>query len=354
MTEGPEVITVTLNPAIDWTLEVSGFASGQVNRVDADWRSAGGKGINVAARLAMAGHDVAATGVLGQCNDQLFTELFADLGIVDACVRSAADTRTNIKIVVPDSHEVTDLNQVGGALTEASLTALERVLFEAPPARWYVLAGSLPPGAPSDLYARWIPRLQQRGAQVAVDASGSALRAAVAAGPDLIKPNHHELAELTDECASEPSDQVRLARRLTADGVGAVAVSLGAQGALLVTPQTVLHARPGPVSVRTTVGAGDAMVAGLVAGHLQHLKPSENLCQATAWSMAAVSAVGLSRPQPEVLAAFFNSVQVQDLSAAFADTAQAAAVPSDRSACVNDTPNPDNKKFAKQRGRHHG
>lgn len=309
----PEVLTVTLNPAVDWTLTVPAFAAGTVNRVAHQQQDAGGKGLNVASRMAAVGRHASVTGVLGEVNDDLFVRLFEQLGIGDHCIRVPGSTRTNVKVVNPDTHEVTDLNQGGKAICGESMAALEDVLLNGPLPQWYVLAGSLPPDVPADIYQRWIPLLQARGARVALDASGEALRAGVQAGPDMIKPNHHELAELTGSPADSFQDCLLSARQQVAAGTGLVVVSRGADGALFVTADRAVQAVPGPVTVQTTVGAGDAMVAGTLSAALDGLDLAAMARLATAFSMTALTSVGARQFTGSRLQAFAADVTLHEL-----------------------------------------
>lgn len=311
MSERLRVITVTLNPAIDWTLNVEQLRVGAVNRLTAEQQDAGGKGINVAALLSGAGCTTGVTGYLGTDNDHRFVRLFNQVNLIDRCIRLPGSTRINIKVVDTATHQVTDLNAPGFAPTERQLQQLEDELRNGPVADWYLLAGSLPQGVPTDIYARWVELLHARGAKVAVDASGAALRAAVKACPDLIKPNEHELAELTGGTTATVHDCLTQAQALVAQGIRQVAVSRGAEGALLVTAHEAVSALPGPVAVRTTVGAGDAMVAGLLLGQVQDLSLAEQARLATAYAMSAVETIGPYRPTDADLQRYAESVVVQ-------------------------------------------
>lgn len=283
-----DVVAVTLNPAIDRTILVRGLAPGAVNRAELAGDRAGGKGVNVAAALAEQWHAVEALGFLGRDNDAIFVARFAALGVRDRCLRLPGETRVGLKIVDPARGETTDLNFPGLAPAPADLDALLSQL-DAVEARWVVLAGSLPPGAPVDFYARAIERARARGARVALDTSGAPLAAALAAGPDLIKPNEHELAALLGRELPDEAAVLAAARELSGRGAGSVAVSRGAKGALLVSRAGAVEARPPAVAVGSTVGAGDAMVAGLVAAELRGLPPAEALRLATAFSLHALT-----------------------------------------------------------------
>lgn len=304
-----DVATVTLNPAIDRTISVANLRPGAVNRAELVGDRAGGKGVNVAAALAEQGHRAVALGFLGHENEGVFTAFFSALGVRDRCLRLSGSTRTGIKIVDPARGETTDLNFPGLAPTPADLAALLRQLDELD-ARWCVLAGSLPPGVAADFYAQAILRLRARGVRVALDTSGEPLGVALAAGPDLIKPNVHELADLTGRELRDEAGVIEAARALVAGGIGLVAVSRGADGAVFVTADEVVAARPPAIPVRSTVGAGDAMVAGLVAARLRGLSLAESARLATAFSLHALTRADSGADPRAAVAAFAPRVDI--------------------------------------------
>jgi 1-phosphofructokinase len=287
------VLAVTANPAIDQTVWIPSFRAGEVNRVVREDTSAGGKGVNVAAFLTGYGVPVLATGFLGDRNARLFEDFFAGAGIDHDFVRVDAATRTGVKIVDADRNETTDINFPGFAVGDADIDALERRLAERVTAgQWVALAGSLPSGAPVDTYRRLTGALRQHGALVALDTSGPALAAALPAGPDLVKPNRAELEELTGRSLATRAELIAAARGLVSSGVGFVIVSDGAAGALFVRGEEAVHATPPPVQVASTVGAGDAMVAGTIAGMVGGLPLDEIAALATAFSAVAIARVG--------------------------------------------------------------
>lgn len=176
-----------------------------------------------------------------------------------------------------------------------------------------MLAGSLPAGVAVDFYAEATRHLQARRVRVAVDTSGGALRAAVAAGPDLIKPNVHELEELAGRRLADEAALVAAARELVAGGVGLVVVSRGAEGAVFVSEDEVVVARPPAIEVGSTVGAGDAMVAGIVAGRLRGLGLAETARLATAFSLCALTRAtggGEARDRRAAMEEFAGRVEV--------------------------------------------
>jgi 1-phosphofructokinase family hexose kinase len=287
------VVTVTANPALDQTIWVPGFRAGEVNRVAREVVTPGGKGVNVAGFLRNLGHAVTVTGFLGAPNAGFFEAFFADTGIEDRFVRVPGTTRTGIKIVDDQANSTTDVNFPGFEVDADHLAALERTVGElAEPGGWVALAGSLPQGAPAETYRRLAEAVHERGGKVALDTSGAALTEALRAGPDLIKPNREELQELVGRALPGQDDIVDAAQELAADGIGTVVVSLGADGAVFVRDGEAVYAKPPPVTVQSTVGAGDAMVAGTMAAMLQGMDTEHIAPFATACSAVKIARVG--------------------------------------------------------------
>lgn len=312
MQEGTRIATLSLNPAIDQTAQVSRFTAGQVNRVEWEQADAGGKGVNVASFLAHAGLPVAATGLLGSVNDGPFSELFAGKAIDDRCVRLPGRTRVNVKIVDPVLDQVTDINFPGLSPRAEDLARLGEVIDRlCAGTDWFVLSGSVPDGVPADIYALLVDRLKQQGKHIALDASGAPLAAAVKCGPHIIKPNIDELSELTGRKLESQVEVLSAARTLAEEGIDLVAVSMGAEGALFVESAAALLAVPPQVEVRSTVGAGDAMVAGILVGTLRGLDLAGRARLATAFSLAALGEVGPHLPDMQVVEAFMASVDIR-------------------------------------------
>lgn len=287
-----DVVTVTPNPAIDWTLTVPDFAAGAVNRVAEQRSAAAGKGVNVAAALAAYGYRVSATGFLGADNAAAFEALFARAGIEDRFVRVPGETRVGIKIVDPARGETTDVNFPGLAPSADDVAALRETVAALAAARagaWFVLAGSLPPGVDPALYRELAETLRAAGARVALDTSGEPLRHALAARPHLVKPNADELAALTGRRLPDVDAVAAAARELVAGGVELAVVSMGERGAVFVRAGEAVVARPPSVTVGSTVGAGDAMVAGAVAALLAGRALPEVARLASAFSVATLT-----------------------------------------------------------------
>jgi len=305
------IATVTLNPAIDQTVRVDGFQTNTVNRGQAMQFDAGGKGVNVASFLADYGHATAVTGFLGQENADIFEQLFARKRIDDQFVRIPGRTRIGVKIVDEANQQTTDINMPGLLPTsEAMNKLLETIEGLAASYDWFALSGNLPPGVPATIYATIITQLKRHGKQVVLDTSGEALREGARAGPTIVKPNVDELHQLTGQKLPDEAAIEQAARQLLGD-IQLVVISMGERGALFVDAATTLIATPPRVEVKSTVGAGDAMVAGLIAGQVQGLSLSDCARLATAFSLGAITQVGSHLPAPETLQAYGQQVTVR-------------------------------------------
>jgi 1-phosphofructokinase family hexose kinase len=316
MGEPIEVVTITLNPAIDQTISIPNFRAGAVNRVEHSNADAGGKGVNVAAALADDGVRVAVSGFLGEQNDTIFRQLFVAKQIDDRFVRIAGSTRIGIKITDAVADETTDINFPGEQPTAANQAHLLAIMDElAQHCKHFVLAGSVPAGMQTTIYAELVSRLKAQGVWVALDTSGAPLAPALAAGPDLIKPNEVELHELIGTPLPDVQAIVTAARQLAERyGIGWVVVSMGKDGAVFVRENEALLAVPAPIEVVSTVGAGDAMVAGLVAGSLRQLPLDLIARRATAFSMGAIGQLGSGLPPRSVIDALAERVRVSEVT----------------------------------------
>lgn len=307
------IITVTPNPSLDRTVTLaSPLTRGAVQRVDSVTVEPGGKGINVARALTLA--DVAAEAVLPAAEDDPLLGALRALGVAFAGVAITEPVRTNLAITESDG-TTTKLNERGAAVDADALEALTRcVLAKAQHASWVVMSGSLPPGIPADWYAQVVALLAPLGCRVAVDTSEAPL-AALAAGfdvaaPDLIKPNAEELADLAGIPAAgledtvaqgDTSSVVLAARQLVTRGVGTVLATLGAAGAVLVDGDGAWMATPPPIVPRSTVGAGDASLAGYLRAAVAGADAPHRLQMAVAYGSAAAALPGSALPRPDQL-----------------------------------------------------
>ncbi|MGC3995772.1 MAG: 1-phosphofructokinase [Propionicimonas sp.] len=307
------IVTLTANPSLDRTATLDRpLTRGDVHRVSSVTVEPGGKGINVARVVHYAGHPVRAI-LPAASDDQILRGLDA-LRVPYRSVPLAESVRTNLTLTEPDG-TTTKINEPGPSLAADVIERLAHLLvLESERADWVVLSGSLPPGVPAGWYADLVRALRPWGCRIAVDTSDAPLLALAAqfpeAAPDLLKPNSEELAQLTgadadslerSAAAGDPGPCVEAARSLVERGVGAVMATLGGAGAVLVTPEGAWHASPPPVTVRSTVGAGDSSVAGYVLAHTRELAAPDRLRLAVAYGSAAASLAGTALPQPDQL-----------------------------------------------------
>jgi 1-phosphofructokinase len=308
------ILTLTLNPALDLTVQLPRLEPGQVNRSDAMHTHAAGKGVNVAQVLADLGHQVTVSGFLGVDNLQAFETLFARRGFVDAFIRVPGETRTNIKLAESDGR-ITDINGLGPRVSEAAQQALlDRLEQIAPGHDVVVVAGSLPQGISAQWLQALIVRLKELGLNVALDTSGEALRAGIKAGPWLVKPNSEELAEVLGYGVVSVAAQADAAERLHAQGIRHVVISHGADGVNWFSVGAALHATPPKVGVASTVGAGDSLLAGMLHGLLSADTPEQTLRTATAIAALAVTQIGFGIGDAAQLARLEQGVRVRALT----------------------------------------
>jgi 1-phosphofructokinase len=287
------IITVTPNPSVDWTFEVASVHRGELHRASASHAEASGKGVNVSRALTANGIATTAVLPLGGPVAAELAGLLTAAGVAFVAVPISGAVRVNVSLAEPDG-VATKVNSPGPVLSRAEAGELAaRALQAARPGGWVVGSGSLPPGADVDLYARIGAGAHDRGARFALDSSGPALAAGLAARPDLIKPNVAELAEVTGAVIETFGAAAAAARQLIAGGAARVLISAGPDGALLVTDELICHAAATVTAIRSTVGAGDALLAGFIAGRADG---AEALAEATAWAAAALGVPGSHVP----------------------------------------------------------
>ena len=308
------ILTITLNPALDLTVELATLRVGEVNRGDALHVHAAGKGLNVAQVLADLGHELTVTGFLGDDNSARFETLFRERGFTDAFVRVPGETRRNIKLAERDGR-VTDVNGTGPDVSlEAQADLLARLPDIAKGHDLAIVAGSLPRGVSVQWLQQLLEALRGLNVRVALDTSGAALKAGLACQPWLVKPNTDELAEVLGACVENLDHQAAAARALHACGIEHVVISQGAQGVSWFRPGLALHALPPTVVVASTVGAGDSLLAGMVHGLLTEASAENTLRTATAIAAMAVTQIGFGIADRAALAGLESGVSVRPLA----------------------------------------
>ncbi|MEJ3750989.1 hexose kinase [Actinomycetes bacterium KLBMP 9797] len=257
------IVTVTANPSVDRTYRIGTLRPGELHRADDVWAEASGKGVNVGRVLRRLGVPVRMIVTAGGGEGRLLAELLSVAGAELVPVRGA--TRVNITLLA-DGLEPTKINEPGTALSTSEADHLiAATAASLAGTRWLACCGSLPGGADPALVRRLITIARDAGVRVAVDASGAALAAAVDGRADLVKPNRDELAELVGRPIDTVTDAIAGGREIRARTGGTVLVSLGADGALLLTEAGGWHAASPPVTPLNSTGAGDALLAGYLA-----------------------------------------------------------------------------------------
>ncbi|RLT28350.1 MAG: 1-phosphofructokinase family hexose kinase [Chloroflexi bacterium] len=264
------IVTVTLNPALDQTVEVEGFAISDTNRVCAPLRlDISGKGINVARGVKALGFDALACGLAPGQRGRLIEQQLIDSGIECDFVHVSGETRTNITVLDRSTHTSTQLLLPGPQLEPAAIDELhQRLRAHLTPGSWVVLAGSIPPPGDPAIYAGLIRMATEMAAFTALDADGPVVEVVLASGayPTLLKMNEYELSRL---CHTEIDDEqaaLKAARKLQGTGIANVVITLGGEGAVAVTTDGEYLVRPPQITVESAVGAGDGFTSGLVCG----------------------------------------------------------------------------------------
>ena len=309
------IYTLTLNPAMDKTVVIEDFIPGGVNRIRSLRVDVGGKGINVSKCLKSLGCHSTAAAFWGGTTGQRGIDFLAENNIGSLAVQVSEDTRTNLKIIDPVRHENTDINEPGPTVTEENMSELNRQLdSHILPGDILILSGSIPKGCAGSIYRDLISRYQEKGADVYLDADGENFRLGITANPAFIKPNIDELNRYLGGNLTDISDIAAAAKQFVNQGIREVVVSLGADGALLVTEQVCLKADGLCVPVNSTVGAGDSMVAAFACGAQLGLTNVQRLKLAVAISAASVMCSGTQAPETETIEKLYHQVTVREVN----------------------------------------
>jgi 1-phosphofructokinase/tagatose 6-phosphate kinase len=311
------ILTVTLNAAIDRTVAVPNFRLGRRHRAVESRTVAGGKGINVARALGLLGRPVIATGFVGGPTGSRVLEALRDESILTDFTTIASETRINLAVIDPTSGEQTEINERGPAVSPEEVKRLfDRIGYLAGGAKICVLAGSVPPGAGDDLYARLVADLGRRGVTVVLDAEGEAMSAGIRAGASMVTPNEREAEELVGQEFSDGTD--------LAHGLGEL-VRLGALEAAITRPEgcvasvgegaerRLLEVHTEPLEPVSTVGSGDAFLAGYVAARYEGRSPEDCLAYGVACGAESTQHFGAGTVDRNQVERLLGEVAVHDL-----------------------------------------
>lgn len=263
------IYTVTFNPALDYVMWLPQLVPDRVNRTQREKVFYGGKGINVSIIMGHLGVENVALGFVAGFTGQEMEQGIKQQGVqTDFIHLDEGLTRINVKIKGVDTREETEVNAQGPSIPHEKLEELFHQLERLTDQDTLILAGSIPNTLPSDVYEQIMKRLEPKGVSVVVDATKELLRNVLKYHPFLIKPNNHELGEMFDKVLDTQEDIVFYAKELQKEGARNVLVSMAGDGAILVTEQGEIH-KMGVAKgqVINSVGAGDSMVAGFVAGY---------------------------------------------------------------------------------------
>ena len=309
------IYTVTLNPAIDKTVVIENLSPGQVNRVASVRVDAGGKGINVSKCLRALGADTVAAAILAGSAGKQLEDMLKALNIPVLQVNVPGQSRTNLKIIDPVKKENTDINEPGPKVMPEDLDALRLMLgSKVKKGDSIVLSGSLPAGVEADLYRVWTTYFRELGAAVFLDADGEPMAQGIQASPYMIKPNNHELARLLGKEKLSLEEMCSEGKHLVESGIREVVISLGGDGALFVSNEGVFHAEGLSVPVKSTVGAGDSMVAAMVYSKEKGLDRETAIRLAVAMGAASVMQDGSQSPEKELVEKLAQNVKLKKLS----------------------------------------
>ncbi len=308
------IITVTMNPAIDKTIEVENFEVGTLNRIIKSVFDAGGKGINVSKTINAIGGKTLATGFVGGSTGKMIVDALNLLNIENDFIYLEGETRTNTKVFANNA-PVTELNEQGANVSEEKIAdLLNKIAGYANEDAIFVLAGSIPKGVPKDIYKTITQMVKEKGSKVLLDADGELFRNSLSAVPTLIKPNREELSEyanLTGEVTKE--DLIKVAQEFLQSGIETVVISMGKHGSMFLKDGKKYFCEPVDVKISSTVGAGDAMVAGL-AYSLEHKFSTEDTIRlSVATSAGAVTTVGTKPPTKELVDELVDKVVIHQI-----------------------------------------
>lgn len=308
------IVTVTMNPAIDKTVDIDALERGGLNRIKHVELDAGGKGINVSKTIHEIGGKSIATGFIAGNSGKIIRSVLNEWNIENDFIEVSGETRTNTK-VFEKTGELTELNEPGPIVEEKDIKALlEKLESYANQETLFVLAGSVPQGVDKDIYRNIIELVHKKGARVLLDADGELFTNALEAGPDIIKPNRVELEQYAgmDYIASE-QEILLIAEKLMKKGIGTVAVSMGKSGAMFLKEDYKVRCPGLKVKAHSTVGAGDAMVAALSYSWSEGLSPEDTVKMCMAVSAGAVTTIGTKPPSREVVDSLLEQVEIEEI-----------------------------------------
>lgn len=307
------ILSICLNCSLDTRYTSCGFAAGAVHTVDQSVVTAGGKGLNLARVAALLGKPVTATGLVGKNELDFFTAAMEEVAVEAKFIPLPAATRRCLNIVDPESNSSTQILERGEKADPGCLDQLlDTVRALAPEVRVICASGSVPPGLPTDAYARLGNLARELGKPFILDARGVHLARGLAAKPFVVKPNQEELAELTGRPLATAAEIAASLEELCAAGIGLAVASLGARGAMAAAAGNIWQLKQPEIKAVNPVGSGDAFVAGLAAGMVENLDIPRCLALAAACGMANAVHPGTGRIDPAQVELFLEQIEIME------------------------------------------
>ena len=310
------IITVTLNPALDKTLEVPNFTQGRRHRSVEQVTMPGGKGVNVARVIKRLGQPVIATGLAGGATGTRIVEALNEEAILNSFVRIREDSRTNTAVLDPTTGSQTEINERGPAVSAAELDMFtEKLLYLAQGASICIFAGSLPRGIEPDMYAELIGAVKRLGVTTIVDAEGEPLRLAVRAEPDLVSPNELEAEELVGQEFNDVDDRAQAVIEMTRLGAAEaiMTVSDGCYAQVHDEEPTLYRVSVDEIEATSRIGSGDAFLAGYVAARYSGRSPVDCLRYGVACGAESIQHFGAGVVDPAQVGRLLPEVKAERL-----------------------------------------
>lgn len=305
------ILTVTLNPAVDKTIYINNFKSGEVNKVEYSVKDPGGKGINVSKVIHNLDCKTTSMGFIGGESGNYIRESLIQMGINEMFTQIDSNTRTNIKVVDLVSGITTDINEKGSPISpEEQEEFLKTYMRGIKKANLAVISGSVPRCIDKGIYRQLIEIAKEQGCEVILDASGKLLKEGIKGQPKMIKPNIDELEDILSIKLDTSEKVIDASREIVKSGVEMVCVSMGGEGAVLIGKEFVYQANIVKVHVKSTVGAGDSLVGGIAAGLSRGMSIKDAFRLGIAASIVAVTKEGTKAPTYQEVESMIDKVNI--------------------------------------------
>lgn len=306
------IYTITANPSIDYVLQLKSMTIGEVNRTTSDVKLPGGKGINVSRILKELSIDSTALGFVGGETGSMFEQLLKKHGLKTDFTNVQGDTRINVKVNDIEKNEETEINGTGPKISDEEKKSFFDQLNNIGTGDVVIMSGSLPKQVADTFYLDIAKKIQQQGADFVIDTTGQALLDTLPLNPLVVKPNHHELADLFNVTLNSNEDIIKYGRKLLDQGAKHVLVSMAGDGAILVTKDHAYKASSPNGTVINSVGAGDSMIAGFVGTFMKTNDPIESFHRGAACGSATAFSqdIAVKNKIDEV----YNDIEVSQLS----------------------------------------